>query len=230
MTQFGVITIDGPAASGKSSVGRRLAQVLGIPYVSSGLLYRAATLLVLAAEADSASTGAVMEVLGNHAVQLQPGLPDNRLLVDGRELSSELHTDEIDRHVSQVAAHGAVREWVDDKLRSLAGDFVAEGRDMGTAVFPHSRYKFYLTAPVEVRAQRRLSERNAGLAELTDQLARRDELDALQLRPAPDARIIDTGEIDIASVVARLVNTVSGEDPGDGGMRQASRNPQGDTP
>jgi cytidylate kinase len=213
--EYGVITIDGPAASGKSSVGRRLAQVLGIPYVSSGLLYRAATFLLLNAGVDLALAGLIMAELARHEVELQPGLPDNRLLVDARELTLELHTEEIDRHVSQVAAHAEVRGWVDEQLRSLAGDFVAEGRDMGTAVFPASRHKFYLTAPVEVRAQRRLSERNATLSELTRQLARRDELDSLQLRPAADARIIDTGSSDIAAVVAALVNAVTAGKPQD---------------
>lgn len=223
MTEIGVITIDGPAASGKSSVGRRVAQVLGVPYVSSGLLYRAATLLGLAANVDMRSAEAIMQELERHQVHLLPGLPDNQLLVNGRELSSELHTDEIDRSVSQVAIHAAVREWVDDKLRNLQGDFVAEGRDMGTAVFPHSRYKFYLTAPVEVRAQRRLSERNASLQELTEQLARRDELDSVQLQPAVDASVVDTGKLDIAAVVALLVNRVT-EDGRDTQLRSNAEN------
>jgi cytidylate kinase len=223
MTELGVITIDGPAASGKSSVGRRVAQVLGVPYVSSGLLYRAATLLGLEAGVDMLSAEAIMHDLARHQVHLLPGLPDNQLLIDERELSRELHTDEIDRSVSQVAVHGQVREWVDDKLRNLQGDFVAEGRDMGTAVFPQSRYKFYLTAPVEARAQRRLSERTANLAELTEQLARRDELDALQLRPAPDASVIDTGRLDIASVVALLVDRITAGEGQDAELLHPSR-------
>lgn len=208
MSHAGLVTIDGPAASGKSSVGRRVAQELGIPYVSSGLLYRAATFLVLNSGVNTGSADAVLTELTRHEVDLQPGLPDNRLLIDAREPGAELHSDLIDRHVSEVAVHPDVRHWVDEQLRSLEGVFIAEGRDMGTAVFPEAAHKFYLTAPPEVRARRRAGERTSSLAELTEQLARRDGLDAAQLKPAPDAVIVDTGELSIDAVVARLLGTI----------------------
>ncbi len=204
-----VITIDGPAASGKSSVARAVADALHVPFVSSGLLYRAATLLVLEAGVDPADEAAVLELLDAREVVLR-ALPvePNRVLVDSADVSAALHTDDVDAYVSAVATHPRVRDWVRERLRDVAGSFVIEGRDMGRVVFPDAAYKFYLTAPVTVRATRRVGERVGGLADVAAALRRRDTLDAAQLEPAADARLLETGGLSLEGVVEHILQAV----------------------
>lgn len=205
-----VITLDGPAASGKSSVARRVAGELGIPFVSSGLLYRVATLVVGEGGGDPADEGDVMARLSAAVVHLLPSLKGDRLLVDGGDVTEQLHTDAIDANVSAVARHPRVRAWVTERLREIPGPFVIDGRDMGTTVFPDARAKFYLTAPAEVRARRRVGERAADLSEVADAMRRRDRLDAAQSAPAPDALHIDTGDLTLDEVVVRVMDALSG--------------------
>src|SRR5690606_38988316 len=143
-------------------------------------------------------------LLGSRTVRLVPVPGGNRVEVDGLDIEPSLHTDDVDSHVSAVARLPAVREWVTTRLRELEGPFVIDGRDMGTAVFPGARCKFYPTAPPEVRARRRVGERAAGLAVATEALSRRDARDALQSVPAADAVHIDTGPLQLAEVVAAL--------------------------
>jgi cytidylate kinase len=204
-----VITLDGPAASGKSSVARRVAEVLKIPYVSSGLLYRVATLLTLEHGLDLEDEAAILALLYRHKVELKASAREsNQVWVDGGNLSHALHTDRVDAAVSAVARHERVRDWVRERLRDIKSDFVIEGRDMGTVVFPHASHKFYLTAPAEVRARRRVGERAAGLAEVTEALKRRDALDHKQLVPAADALPINTAHLSVDEVVARVLGQV----------------------
>lgn len=208
-----VITLDGPAASGKSSVAKVLAQRLGIAYVSSGLLYRAAALMALEAGIDVTDEEAVLALLAARQVRLVPVPGGNRVEVDGTDVESRLHTDDVDSHVSAVARLPRVRAWVTDRLRELEGPFVIDGRDMGTAVFPAARWKFYLTAPTEVRARRRVGERSAELATVTEALSRRDERDALQSVPAADAVHIDTGPLSLSEVVDAVHSLIIPEWP-----------------
>lgn len=205
-----VITLDGPAASGKSSVARLVAAELGVPYVSSGLLYRAATYLAQVRGLDLADEGAVVRLLGALQVRLEAQVScANRVWVGGAPLPDDLlHTDAVDAGVSAVARHPRVRAWVDARLRDLDGVFVVEGRDMGTAVFPEAAHKFYLSAPAEVRAARRVGERAADLTGVTEALRRRDALDRAQLRPAEDARHLDTRDLSLAEVVARVLAAI----------------------
>ena len=204
-----LITIDGPAASGKSSVARLVADRLNIPFVSSGLLYRAATLLVLERRINAQDEAAVLSCLAEHDVRLE-ALPTepNRVHIDARDMSAALHTDDVDAGVSAVAAHPRLRGWVLEQLRAVPPPFVVEGRDMGTAVFPQATHKFYLNAAPEVRARRRVGERHAGLSEVTEAIARRDRLDAKQSAPAPDAAQIDTSALTLEQVVAEVLGRV----------------------
>jgi cytidylate kinase len=205
-----VITIDGPAASGKSSVSRLVAQQLGVPYVSSGLLYRAATYLAQASGEALDDEAALLQLLSRHRVQLVTAVGvRNRVSVDGHTLDHELHTDRVDAGVSAVARHPGVRAWVDARLRELTGAFVVEGRDMGTQVFPRAAAKFYLNAPPEVRAARRVGERTGDLEAVTASLRRRDQLDAAQSCPAPDAVYLDTRDLTLDEVVARVLGALS---------------------
>lgn len=196
-----VITLDGPAASGKSSVARLLAERLGIAYVSSGLIYRAATLIALERGVDPGDERQVMQLLTHCNLRLLPEPDGNRVEVDGRDVTARLHTDAVDAAVSALARQGRVRGWVNERLKEIDGSFVIDGRDMGTAVFPGAEHKFYLTAPVEVRARRRLGERAGDLAAVTDGLSQRDALDATQSVPAADAIHVETGTLTLAEVV-----------------------------
>lgn len=205
-----VITLDGPAASGKTSVARRVAQRLGIPFVSSGLLYRAATLVAHRAAVDPADEGALLALLTRQSVRLEPSTEGDTVRVDGEDVTSELHTDEVDADVSTVAALPRVRDWVGARLREIPGAFVIDGRDMGTAVFPDAGHKFFLTAPASVRARRRVGERAADLAAVEEGIRRRDARDARQTAPAPDAVRIDTGPLDLDQVVDAVMAALSG--------------------
>ncbi len=203
-----VITIDGPAASGKSSAAKLLAQRLGIAYVSSGLLYRGATLVALDQGVDVADEGAILALLAAQDVRLHPEAGGNRVTVDWRDVTDELHTDEVDASVSVVAKHPRVRAWVNDRLREMGGSFVIDGRDMGTSVFPGALAKFYLTADPAVRAKRRAGERSTGVEAIATELSRRDERDKRQSAPAPDAVVIDTGPLTLAEVVEQVLTAV----------------------
>lgn len=204
-----VITIDGPAASGKSTVARMVASRLAVPFVSSGLLYRAATRVALSGGVDLEDPRALLGELHRFDVRLEPGLDGNTIVVGGEDITGRLQTDEVDAAVSAVAKHPEVRTWVNDRLQEIQPPFVVEGRDMGTAVFPNARYKFYLTAPAEVRARRRLGERRNDLQSVAALLRRRDELDARQLQPADDAERIDTGSRTLEDVVNLVVERVT---------------------
>ncbi len=210
MNRYGVVTFDGPAASGKSSVAQRVAQVVDLPVVSSGLLYRAATLVAERASIDVDDAAAVMAVLAGHHVDLDPAPGGNRVTIDGDEVTEALHTDEVDALVSAVARHDAVRDWVGERLRSIRPPFVIDGRDMGSVVFPDATHKFYLTASPEVRALRRVGERAADLERVAAAIRRRDALDAKQLRPASDAVRIDTDALSLDEVVTVVLDRLRG--------------------
>ncbi|GAA6755885.1 MAG: (d)CMP kinase [Thermus sp.] len=197
----GIVTLDGPSASGKSSVAKRVAEALGVPYLSSGLLYRAAALLALRAGVDPKDEAGLLRLLEARRVRLVPGR-ENRVLADGEDLTPFLHTLEVDRVVSEVARHPGVRAWVNERLKEVPPPFVAEGRDMGTAVFPEAPHKFYLTASPEVRARRRAKERPSDYEAVLRDLLVRDERDKAQSAPAPDALVLDTSGMTLDEVVA----------------------------
>lgn len=204
----GVVTIDGPAASGKSTVARLVAQRLGVPFVSSGLLYRGATSIALEEGCELGDETGLLSALNARDVALVPLTDGNRLLVDGHDITSRLQTDQVDMAVSTVATHPPVRSWVNARLREIEPPFVVEGRDMGTVVFPGARHKYYLTAPAEVRARRRQGERSADLQSITTALQRRDEQDAGRLDRAQDATSIDTGDLSLEEVVSQVLQAI----------------------
>lgn len=204
-----IITVDGVAASGKSSVSGGVARALGIPYVSSGLYYRAATLLALEAGLNLHSPTLerdLLPLLRQSALRLEPLAQGNRVWSQERELTDLLHSTRVDKGVSAVAALGGVRSWIDAQLRQLPAPFVAEGRDMGTAVFPEAEAKFYLTASPRIRAERRSAERPDDIPAIEAALVRRDELDRVQSAPASDALVIDTGPLDLQGVIGLIMS------------------------
>ncbi|WP_261664714.1 (d)CMP kinase [Deinococcus sp. Marseille-Q6407] len=202
-----IITIDGVAASGKSTVASGVARTLGIPYISSGLLYRAVTLCGLEAALEGGDLR-VLEHLQAQPPRLDPRAEGNRVWRGERELTEALHATRVDEGVSAYAALPEVRAWVDEQLRALPAPFVAEGRDMGTNVFPQAQAKFYLTAHPRVRAQRRSAERPEELDAIEAALVERDARDAAQSAPAADALMIDTGELSAQQVIDRIVAEV----------------------
>lgn len=205
------VTIDGVAASGKSSVASGVARALKIPYLSSGLLYRAATWQATQRGLDLTAPGweaPLLAALETADLRLEPLGSGNRLWADGRDVTDELHTDAIDAGVSAVAQLPGVRAWVDAQLRRMPPPFVAEGRDMGTAVFPEADYKFYLTASAQVRAERRVRERGQDVAAIRQALEERDRRDAAQSAPAPDAVTVDTGSGPLDEIIARVLGTL----------------------
>lgn len=200
-----IVTIDGVAASGKSSVASGVARALGVPYVSSGLLYRAATLLGQEAGLDLHHAAGLLSHLHARPLRLEPLAAGNRIWQGTRELTADLHASGVDSGVSVVAAHPEVRAWVDQQLRALPAPFVAEGRDMGTNVFPQAPAKFYLTASPRVRAERRARQRPEDVAAIEAALTRRDALDTAQSAPAADAHVIDTGPLTLEGVIESIL-------------------------
>ncbi|UBV42295.1 (d)CMP kinase [Deinococcus taeanensis] len=201
-----IVTIDGVAASGKSSVSSGVAQALGVPYVSSGLLYRAVTLLGLQGGVPLDEAPALLPLL--RGVHLEPSASGNHVWQADQDLTAALHSTRVDAGVSTVATLPEVRAWVDAQLRALPAPFVAEGRDMGTNVFPHASAKFYLTASPRVRAERRARERPEDIPAIEAALTERDRLDTVQSAPAPDARVIDTGPLTLQGVIDEILRAL----------------------
>ncbi len=211
-----IITIDGPAGSGKSTAARGLAQRLGISYFNSGALYRAITWMGLDTGIDLDDTGALIERLGRVKIELRDVDGKERLFLDGRDVADELFENKISREVHRVADPPAVRREVGRLAHELnAGrSFVTEGRDQGTEVWPEAQVKFYLDARPEVRARRRrldLEERGERVPqdEVLRQILERDERDRARkvgaLRRASDAIYVDNSDLDIEGTVERLL-------------------------
>ncbi len=207
-----VIAIDGPAGAGKSTVARRLAARLGFRYLDTGAMYRALTWLALERGITLEDERAVAELAHDNEVTVV----DDRVVVSGEDVTSAIRTVEIDRVVSSVARHPAVRTVLRERQRALAaeGDAVMEGRDIGAVVCPDAEVKVFLTADSAERARRRTEERpGLGADALATDLRLRDARDAPQLEPAPDAETIDTTDMAIDDVVERIERLVMSRSP-----------------
>jgi cytidylate kinase len=212
-----VIALDGPSGSGKSTVARGVARSLGLPYVDTGAMYRAATLAVLRAEVPLTDPVAVERVVGAAEITLSsdPDAPGVRL--DGEDVTVEIRGPEVTAAVSAVSAVPAVRRLMVAEQRALAAaGAVVEGRDIGTAVAPDAPVKVFLDADAEVRAVRRAGDRDVGVRAEGDlvqavalDLARRDRLDssraASPLQAATDAVHLDSTALSADEVIARVL-------------------------
>jgi len=204
-----VIAIDGPAGSGKSTVGRRLAEHLGLDYLDTGAMYRGVTFAALRRGIDPADAADVARLAEAVELDVTGGI----VLVDGVDATIEIRGPEVTRAVSLVAANPAVRTEMVRRQRAWAaqhGGGVLEGRDIGTVVFPDAALKVYLTASPEVRAQRRAKEvTDLDYATVAADIARRDAADqgreASPLTEAADALVVDTSDLAIDEIVADLV-------------------------
>jgi cytidylate kinase len=202
-----VIAIDGPAGAGKSTVARGVAGELGFTYLDSGAMYRCVALASLQAGADLTDG----EAVGALAEGLEIDFEGRRVLLDGEDVSDEIRTPKVSAAASRVSVHPRVREAMVARQRQLiaAGDYVAEGRDIGTVVSPDSPLKVFLTASDEERARRRAAETGedieAVLAAQRQRDARDTEREHGALRAAADAVELDTTGLSRDEVVARVV-------------------------
>jgi cytidylate kinase len=215
-----LVAIDGPAGAGKSTVARGVARELGFTYLDSGAMYRCVALLSLAAphaEPGELARAARIEFVpdggggrGDEGRGHEGGQRASRTLLDGRDVSVEIRTPAVAQAASLVARDSEVRIALVAKQRALiaSGDWVAEGRDIGTVVAPDSELKVFLTASAEVRARRRAAELGVDSASVQAEQAVRDERDETRehspLTAAPGAIMLDTSELSVEEVVARI--------------------------
>jgi cytidylate kinase len=213
-----VIAIDGPAGSGKSTIAARLAKKLGYINLESGAMYRALALKALAYQVSLDDAEALRQLAEKTAIQLEPQLEGNRVLLDGRDVSQRIREADVTAAASGVSVHPPVRKIMVARQREMGthGGVVMEGRDIGTAVFPDAEVKVFLDADARIRAQRRVAQNGIHTPEeaqhIVEDLVARDQRDrnrtASPLVPAPDAVILDTTNLSIDEVVTRIEELV----------------------
>lgn len=226
-----IVAIDGPAGAGKSTVARAVARRLGVSYLDTGAMYRAITWLALE-RGIAPSDAAALEALARaHPVEIEPTDDGDRVRVDGRDVTTEIRRPEVAAEVSEVSAHPGVREQVVAAQRALlaSGDWVSDGRDVGSTVWPSADLKIFLTASLEERARRRHAELVArGVAtdavRVLEDVRRRDHLDSTRrtspLRVAEGAIVVDSSDMD-AEEVADVIVELAGDVRAGAGRRPA---------
>ena len=215
-----IVTIDGPAGSGKSTAARQLAQRLDIAHLDTGAMYRAVTVAGLRRGIDLADQGALAVLAAEVQIDLAPGPGGLQVLLDGQDVSAAIRENEVSRQSRHAASNERVRAHLVAAQRRIGrrwGHLVTEGRDQGTAVFPGAEVKFYLDASPEVRAGRRQKEladrgKEEPLERILEELNHRDESDRSRrigpLKAADDAIVVDTTEMTIDQVVDHLLELV----------------------
>ncbi len=213
-----ILAIDGPAGAGKSTVTRQLAQALGLFYLDTGAMYRAVTWLVLNSDIAIEDEAAVAELVYSCQIELIPQADQLSVFVNGQDVTSEIRSREVTANVSAIAAQAAVRQRLVQQQQAYGrkGGVIAEGRDIGTHVFPDAELKIFLNASVKARSQRRrleLQQRGQGdlsLEQIEQEIALRDQKDSTRaiapLRQAPDAIEIQTDDLSIDQVREQIIN------------------------
>jgi len=215
-----IITIDGPAGSGKSTAARELAKALGIAHLDTGATYRAVTLLALRRGVDLANDAELAELARGMDIRMIPTGGRIGVLLDGQDVTDEIRTEAVSRNSRYAAASAQVRQVLVELQRRLGrqlGSFVTEGRDQGSVVFPDADFKFYLDARPAERARRRCEElrchgQQADLDTVFDAIEERDRRDRGRavgpLTVPAGATVIDTSDMEIAQVTERMLQYV----------------------
>lgn len=221
-----IVAIDGPAGSGKSTVADRIAAKLAFSKLDTGAMFRTVAYAASARGVDLDDEGAVCALAGALDIRFEDGDDGLRVLADGADVTSQIRTPEVDRIVSKVSAYPGVRRALLAAQRAFSEgrDVVAEGRDIGTVVFPDAQVKVFLTADARERARRRVLQRHGGqapdagsfeleVAETLADIERRDRIDSQRasapLRAAPDAERIDSTSHTIDEIVDMIVDLVN---------------------
>lgn len=213
-----VVAIDGPAGAGKSTIAKLVAGEIGYAYIDTGAMYRSVTWKWLQIGKEF-SEEFISELANTMVIEFRPEANVNRVFVDGQEVTSAIRSAEVTANVSRVAAIGPVREAMVAQQRRMGdvGGVLMDGRDIGTVVFPNAELKVFLTATVEERAMRRYKElvakgEKVELEQLKEDIALRDKQDSERaispLRQAEDALYLDTSDMSIEQVVAKLKELV----------------------
>lgn len=216
-----IVTIDGPAGSGKSTAARKLAARLELPYLDTGAMYRAVAYECLRRGVDLGDPAAVEALVGGLKLEIDCGPTHTRIRVNGHDVSEAIRTMEVSSATSRVAKMPGVRKLLVEQQRKIGAklvSFVTEGRDQGSVVFPHADVKFVLEASLSRRAKRRFEEmvgdgEAVTMESVQDNLSQRDAVDARQWEPllADGAAIIlDTSTLTIHEVVDKLAEHVQG--------------------
>lgn len=218
------IAIDGPAGSGKSTLARKMAEQLGYLYFDTGVMYRALTLAALRAKVPTEDKEAVSALAEASEIDVKPDAgadPPYAVLLDGKDVTEQIRSPEVDAQVSVVSAYRRVREILSARQREIGrrGKVVMVGRDIGTVVLPDADLKIYLDASLEERAHRRHSEMRAArdappYGEILASMRARDRIDSTRalapLRPADDAFVIDNTDLTITEMVAQAMELAIG--------------------
>ena len=216
-----IIAIDGPSGAGKSTLGKMLAKELGLLYLDTGAMYRAVGLAVLEASLEAGDEEIVVEFAENAKIELVGEPEDLQVLLNERDVSTDIRTNEIGQMASFISTIPQVRKILVEHQRTLGNNAekgcVLDGRDIGTIVFPNADVKFFLTAKPEARARRRFEEdlekgRATSYEQTLDEINQRDERDVSRadspLTIAEDAVVIDTSEMDLTEVFEQMMSVV----------------------
>lgn len=203
-----VIAIDGPAGAGKSTVARRVAEAVGIPYLDTGAMYRCVALQSLRQNIDPNNVASVAAIAEHVLIELN----GSTVKLNGEDVSHEIRTPEVAAIVSLIAVHSPVRDAMRRQQQQwigTAGGGVVEGRDIGTVVFPNADVKIFLTASPLERARRRVEQHGGDLQEVAQGIAERDRIDSTRedspLRPADDSIVVDSTGKSVDDVVNEIV-------------------------